>query len=305
MSDWLAVTSPHYFTDTLKREVLFFDRIAYPGLVTSLNLLRSGPNMRLRYGGFADELETLADQGIAFDPYADGDPPFPISGELARLMNQYNERHQPVLALARAAQVEFSAGRVSATTALDEIDRGMSELFGWGARINAMILREQQNIAATPLCPLEMLSASTPFTAQREDVVQLVIDGVPVPSDTTPLSDVLAFREEARSNGWLQGLRVWMNDVANTERPINEVSDRLEYLVNQYETALSHHRMTRDTTMLETFIFPANGVVDYLTKLGSKLFTTRRAQLELLKAERELPGREVAYVVRAAERFGR
>jgi hypothetical protein len=62
--------------------------------------------------------------------------------------------------------------------------------------------------------------------------------------------------------------------------------------------------MDREMTWLQTFIFPAKGVVEYLTTLSSNLFSVGHKQIDLMKAEMTLPGREVAYIVKARERFG-
>ena len=40
------------------------------------------------------------------------------------------------------------------------------------------------------------------------------------------------------------------------------------------------------------------------SKIASGLFRVKRQRIDLLRAEMELPGREVAYIVKARERFG-
>jgi hypothetical protein len=96
-----------------------------------------------------------------------------------------------------------------------------------------------------------------------------------------------------------------MNEMVTGKLARAEISDKLEHLLSEYARALDLERMGRDSTWLETFIFPAKGVTEYLTTVASKLFTVRRAEIALMKAEMTLPGREVAYIVKARERFGR
>jgi hypothetical protein len=167
------------------------------------------------------------------------------------------------------------------------------------ARAMAITLRERDKLNAVPIT--EGWTPIPDEQVSKVEVIQLLLKEIPVPSDSHSLADVLAFRDEAR--GLTQGLRVWMNDMASGTLTGVDVSDKLEYLVNEYERALTLERMTRTTTWLETFIFPAKGVVEYLTTLASHLFTVRRAEIDLMKAEMTLPGREVAYIVRARERF--
>jgi hypothetical protein len=120
----------------------------------------------------------------------------------------------------------------------------------------------------------------------------MVLHSLPVPAERHSFEDVLAFRDESKT--LRLGLRDWMNEVGKGERRAAEVSDKLDYLVSQFDHALKVERMARDTTMLETLIFPVKGTVEYLTTLGSKLFTVRRAKIVLMKAQMTLPGREVA-----------
>ena len=40
------------------------------------------------------------------------------------------------------------------------------------------------------------------------------------------------------------------------------------------------------------------------SNIAKKLFEVRHKQIDLMKAEMTLPGREVAYIVKARERFG-
>jgi hypothetical protein len=140
-------------------------------------------------------------------------------------------------------------------------------------------------------------------------VIQLVIKALPIPSEKHSLQDVVDFRDEARSDGLVQGVRVWIHQMASGKLTHVEVSDKLADLVSRYERALKLEKMSRDVGMVETLVVTTAEIAESLvkfqwSKLAQKLFEVRHRQIDLMKAEMTLPGREVAYIVKARERFG-
>jgi hypothetical protein len=89
-----------------------------------------------------------------------------------------------------------------------------------------------------------------------------------------------------------------------------EVSDKLENLVSCYDRALTLEKMSRTTGVVETLLVTTAEIAESLvtfqwSKAAKTLFDVRRKQIDLMKAEMTLPGREVAYIVKARERFGK
>jgi hypothetical protein len=135
-----------------------------------------------------------------------------------------------------------------------------------------------------------------------------VLNELPIPSDAHSLEDILAFRDEARSEGLIQGLRVWINEMASGKLGPVEVSDKLEDLMFRYERTMQLERMKRDTGVVETLVTTTAEIAEALIKFNwstaaKRLFDVRYKQSDLMKAEMSAPGREVAYIVKARERF--
>ena len=177
----------------------------------------------------------------------------------------------------------------------------------WASRVTALGLQETMGINAVALT--NVWSEDDVAEGQRAEVLRLVVKGVPIPGDSHSMEDVLGFRDEARSEGLVQGLRVWINDMASGKLSPVEVSDKLEYLVSRYERALKLEKMSRSTGVVETLVVSTAEIAESLVKFqwskaAQKLFEVRHRQIDLMKAEMTLPGREVAYIVKARERFG-
>ena len=147
-------------------------------------------------------------------------------------------------------------------------------------------------------------------STSRAEAIQLLIKDLPTPGESHSLQDILAFRKEAREQGLIQGLRVWINEMASGNLTNAEVSDKMEDLVSRYERALKAERMTRNTGFVETLVTTTAEIAESLVKfqwsnLAKKLFEVKHRQIDLTKAEMNLPGREVAYIVKARETFPR
>jgi hypothetical protein len=178
------------------------------------------------------------------------------------------------------------------------------------ARLSSIALR--QTHSGEHVIPITRVLASfethTPATAAA-DVVNIVLKQFPMPSDEHSLEDIFEFREWARGENLPQGLRVWMSEVAKAQLTAREIEDKLEYLIGEYARGIRIHRMRESQNLLQTLLLSTAEVGEHLVRgefrqaiepfLGVQ---TRKA--ELLKQEMMLPGREVAYIVKARERFG-
>lgn len=275
-------------TTAYKRDLLLFDRIAWSGMLGGA----ASPKTEIALS----DLNRLADLGLIFHidpnhlatrPQADAE--YGKATYWMRLGMEGMKVRQP----------EGHADLVADDSSRELIRSG----FDAAARALAIYLRADRDLNAVPILG-KWTNWSSQEPADRSIVIRIVIEGLPLPAASHSLDEILAFRTESRSRGLVQGLRVWMNEMASGALTPAEVSDKLEYLLIQYEQTLNLEKMSRDTTWLETFIFPAKGVTEYLSTLGSKLFTVRRAEIALMEVEMAAPGREVAYIVKARERFG-
>jgi hypothetical protein len=304
MAEWIGVTGPHFVASSLKRELLLFDRLAYPRIDKTLDAFATNPAFDDVAPEFVNDLTWLSDHGIVFDPFSNLLPVnYPSQSKAA--LDLFFERYRKLSTLGRSSLDDPQWSAEDNAKLVEVLANGLSDLNGLAARALAPVLVERMGVNAVPICEVTQMTLPAQVREGREGVLRIVISNLPIPGDQHSLEDVLAFREETRAQGLLQGLRVWINEMALGTLKGVELSDKLEDLFSQYERTLKLEKMNRDTTWLETFVFPAKGVTEYMTTLASKLFTVKRAEIDLLKAEMNAPGREVAHIVKARERFGR
>ena len=176
-------------------------------------------------------------------------------------------------------------------------------LVDYESRSLAVALRAD-GINAVPMTCFVYMKPDSPAT--RADVLRLVVRALPLPGENHSFRDVLDFRDEARSEGLIQGLRVWINEVASGKLTPIEVSDKLEDVMVRYERTLKLEKMRRDTSVVETFVTTTAEIAEALVKFqwstaAKRLFDVRYKQIDLMKAEMSAPGREVAYIVKARD----
>lgn len=100
-----------------------------------------------------------------------------------------------------------------------------------------------------------------------------------------------------------------MSKISRENLAEREIAEEIEWLLNEYQAHMRLHRMKITTGTLETVVVAVAEVAENLAKLkfgalAKSLFVLKHRSLELAEAERQAPGRELAYISRAREHFG-
>ena len=87
-----------------------------------------------------------------------------------------------------------------------------------------------------------------------------------------------------------------------------EIEQELEWLLQEYEAHMLLHKMKISRGLFETVITGAAEFAEDLvkvkwSKLAQSLFAISHRKIELLEAERNAPGRELAYVSLSNRKF--
>jgi hypothetical protein len=147
------------------------------------------------------------------------------------------------------------------------------------------------------------------FQLPSTDVIDVVLDKLPMPSENTPWEQILDFKADTEAQGYLQGLKVWMGDVARQKLRANEAREKLEWLLFQHKKHLKAHKLSyRWGTLGGTFVATAEILEDLAKikwgKAAGAVVSIFDRRLELMKAELANPAKEISYIVKAQEQFG-
>lgn len=280
MTELIAATA--FAPPSIKQQLLIFDRIAWP---ISCWVAPFAANEEERAQA-VEEREFLIDRSIVFSPNVK----VPAIGGPGFLHDEFFPDLSWVM--------DLKTGKMKRAMPL-------AQQCDQAARNVAIYLRDVEHVEAVPITA-QWTQPKQPVRDAK--VLEIVINELPVPHDSHSIEDVLAFRDEMKRENLVQGLRVWMNEVAAGKLQPAEISTKLDYLIREHAKALELHRMKRANLTMRRWVVTLPEVLEYLLKAKLKdLFSThfdfKDKDIALREEENKLVGKEVGYIVRARERF--
>ena len=296
----VASTSLLVSSGRVKQTALLFDSIAVFGLGTWL----WDTEGRARQGDAAahlqiSEMEYLRTRGLIDDP----DPRY-TAGFLESVKPSRLSRNDTSMDDTRDDELDPEITKLL----IDNQDQPLADVGQLWQRIYAIAHRK-----ATGIDTVVVGDPRLQEIAQRKPMVcSVVLKSLPLPDDTTPWEAVFDFRNDPTARGHILALKRWMNAIANDDKLHNEaeVSEELEYLLNEYDAYMKLKRARFTTGTLETLFVTAGDVLEHLVRLrfssaAKALFSIRERELDLLEAERDAPGRDLIYISETRRKFAR
>jgi hypothetical protein len=262
----------------LKRPALLFNRISVlhlPGFVSFLDHFPVDRHLRC-------ELDWLLEQGIV-TPLA--------GGPLECFADWFHE-------------------------AAGQFPRVIADATGFASRMSFLQIEIARRGNWIPADSVLLCATPPPFASEdvthrvdRAGAIHVVFDAFPEPDEDTPWEQILEFRFDPRSAGQVMALRRWLARIAREAVSAAELSEEIEWLMHEYQAHMRLHRMKSAAGAMESILTASAEAVENLAKLrlgalAKSAFALRHRRIQLLEAERQAPGRELAYVIRAREHFG-
>jgi hypothetical protein len=173
-------------------------------------------------------------------------------------------------------------------------------------RLTAAALRHFGNDATPVLSDVEDLAGDTQQYA-RSELVHVVLENLPIPDDTASWDQILEFRSEQRLRRLHLRLRKWIIDRSHKSVDRLDTDIELKTLVQDYEEAMQAIGGAKTFAAVEVVVRAAGAVAGWVSgglALGLMGLSVRKRQADLLDAELKAPGRELAFISKARERFG-
>lgn len=317
----------------LKQKLLLFDQIALPSIDNAIETFRRMP------GGdyFANELEFCAKQNLIFR-YDNGE-----AIELAEFLRLNRNARPEKGAYDIAPEVEdlydlleiphsvpreiFMRGKKGKRGDLEkQHDFRQSRIFQladlslsiWTRMVarklrviddmNASAIEAPAFFGSTKAELHNLLFERSGRLRAANDVVEVVLNRLPMPSDDAPWEAILEFREDADAKGYLVGLRNWMTDVTQSKLSQKELEEKLDWLLFERSQRLLAHKIAcKVGTFGATFVASMSLVEDLLKirwgKAASGLVSLLSGKAQLTKLELDSPNLEVNYILKVQERF--
>lgn len=143
---------------------------------------------------------------------------------------------------------------------------------------------------------------------RKSNVTQVVISNLPLPNNETPWEQIIDYRNDPDNQKNLLNLRRWIRKISTETISPKEIEEEIEWLISEFENNMKIHKMKANTETLEVIVktpfeFIENLVKLKFSKIPEPLFAFKKRQINLLEAEQNAPGREMAYIIKARDTF--
>ena len=163
--------------------------------------------------------------------------------------------------------------------------------------------RNFQGFEAYPLFSKE---PSYDNMGKKEDVLRFILNKLPEPDDSVSLEKLLDFRKDPDTLTKYYALVKWVNEIAKKDFNIHEINDEYNYLYHEYVEHFRIHKIKSKQGILEIFVTASIDVLSGQLSVGgvsTSLFSLWKHNLNLLEAESNFTGREIAYIHKTEKTF--
>lgn len=152
------------------------------------------------------------------------------------------------------------------------------------------------------------------FTFSREEkktsVIRLIVNDIPTPDDSFTFNDVLDFRNDNDNRRRYLSLISWINKISKEDLDIEEISDEYHYLMSEFENEFQNQKIHKELNTLEILLKIPLEIAENLVKINwSKIpgifIELKRNSITSYESEFNLPGKELAYIFKAKEKFNK
>ncbi|HML79090.1 hypothetical protein [Geobacter sulfurreducens] len=300
--------------ELMKQASLYFDEIV-PAFYTRRILARrkrfpidESENSRL-----IAELEWLAEKGIldvpAENPFHDGESLNDMDPSKALWIARSSKGMSALQAPSTSLGVEESLYLVR------DISRSMTNSY-WVEELKKLGLPE--NFPSLPDVGKSNITAFIPENrglqttlshSDSQEVMEVIIPNLPQPDESTPWEAIFDWRNDDEAKMKLRRLRHWV-DKASQRKELNQVhlQNEILCLIDDYRNHMKVHGFNTKSGVLRAIVTTTADIFEDFIKLKwGKLcdlpFQLTGHRIKQIEADMKAPGRELAYIVSAQERF--
>jgi hypothetical protein len=297
------------YSTQLKQHALLFDQIGILRLgnlreVMSSAIDRKGNKIDLIRPGeqtFISDTEWLEENGIIFEPKIETELQ---EKDIQRILQTKSTFASELRNLNKA--IKYKLDEPEPKDVLDK-HNSAREVDGIILRMMSLVMEVSRKTSVTTTLPYAEYAHVLPNTT-ISDVVQIVINKLPLPDNTTPWEKIVDYREDAESQNSLLALRRWIRKTSTQNLLANEIEEELEWLMNEFQSHMRLHKIKANTETLEVMVKAPLEIIENLIKLKfskipEPLFALKKRQINLMEAELNAPGREMAYIIKTSNTF--
>ncbi len=170
-------------------------------------------------------------------------------------------------------------------------------------RLMSIVIETTQGVTAVTTVPYTEYSRELP-NSRKSSVTQIAINKLPLPNNETPWEQIIDYRNDPENRKNLLNLRRWIRKISIESPSPAEIEEEIEWLMNEFQSHMNVHKMKANTEVLEVIVkAPLELLGLKFSKIAEPLFVLKKRQINLMEAELNAPGREMAYIIKARDTF--
>lgn len=291
----------------LKKEIMFFDKIMIPAelfektkdflyenkkflseeLVNQLSKNLNEIDLLEKYGVLSKYNHTEKFNNI-----------LKVSGEESQEINKM--AHQVIFV---GQEIIREAGKASS----DDFLNSRVQYGDLVSRMSALLHRNIEFIDAIPLIH-NFQTNHLKINTEKIDVAQVVLNKFPEPTANTDWEKIINFKNDKGVDRSLTELKAWMEETSISGKDKNAIKLELELLINRYQEYMNIHKIEYGLGSFRSVIKISADILGNLVKIkwgdvAASLFDIFGHNIDLMKAEMEAPGRQIAFLSKAENYF--
>jgi hypothetical protein len=139
------------------------------------------------------------------------------------------------------------------------------------------------------------------------DVLSILLPSMPIPEQDTPWDRILDFRSDPLSRDKFVRFRRWAEDLGKHPEQIRDLNEKLDWMIFDYAKHMEFYKMKTRQSLFEVLVSTAADLVFSLPKvllgLAKPGFALKKREYELMEADFNAPGKEIAYLYDAKQSF--
>ncbi|MFN8399332.1 MAG: hypothetical protein U0X74_04900 [Anaerolineales bacterium] len=293
------------YSSRLKQQALLFDQIGIlhlENLIKTLESFQKHENFEIfsKLNTFFLEVKWLQENEIIFEPQIDTE----FENGIHKILQAENSTTSELRWL--NSQIKADLNEEHYEDFFEKL-KSRQNADSFLLRMMALTIEANRNISA--LTTLSDTGYNIQLSKSKiSDVAQIAIKKLPLPTNTTPWEAILDYRNDRESQESLLAFRRWIKKLSSQELSINEIEEELEWLINEFQNHMRVHKMKADVETLEIIVKAPLEIIENLIKLKlskipDPLFALSKRKINLLEAEINAPGRELAYIIKSNEFF--
>lgn len=284
--------------DCLKHYLLGYDELWVPWLSKSFPSRKEIREWSLDEDHLAS-ISWLQSEGFLHEPSVDilSARPDAIVHALTSELGRIETARDRTYATARQAALASAAHSFN-------YDIALTRLTGYVA------WRDKEEVVYPVVFPFADFEGLPPELRQGHSALSVVFKRFPVPSESLPLEDILAYKRDPSTQYKFDRFWQWVRKMSDAGHASHLLEEELDSLTADYSAHLKQLTAEVGHQRLETMLSIAGDVLEDVVKLRWGNLTRRFLQLRKIQilasgAEMKLPGSEIAYVTEASALLAR